>query len=77
MPHRVDGGDKVQVSQCHIKGSLTVSKRKIMACMLVLLLLGGCAKTPSPFLAEFASIDLLIENGQVLDGLGGVRNLPI
>lgn len=47
-----------------------MSKRKIMTCMLVLLLLGGCTKPTPPFLAEFASIDLLIENGQVLDGLG-------
>ncbi|MBE9537812.1 MAG: amidohydrolase family protein [Proteobacteria bacterium] len=45
--------------------------RPIVICLLGLLLLGGCAKTPSPFLAEYASIDLLIENGLVLDGLGG------
>jgi len=45
--------------------------RPIVICLLGLLLLGGCAKTPSPFLAEYASIDLLVENGLVLDGLGG------
>jgi N-acyl-D-aspartate/D-glutamate deacylase len=39
--------------------------------LLGLSLLGGCAKTPTPFLAEYALIDLFIENGQVLDGLGG------
>ena len=33
--------------------------------------LAGCQPAPEPFLAEFATIDLLIENGQVLDGLGG------
>lgn len=43
-----------------------------MACVLAFALLGGCAKTPPPFLEEYTSIDLLIENGQVLDGLGSV-----
>ena len=43
---------------------------KIIICVFVILLLGGCAKTPLPFLQEYTSIDLLIENGQVLDGLG-------
>lgn len=48
-----------------------VTTRKLISCVLVFSLLGGCAKTPPPFLKEYASIDLLIENGQVLDGLGG------
>jgi N-acyl-D-aspartate/D-glutamate deacylase len=33
--------------------------------------LAGCQPAAEPFLAQYASIDLLIENGQVLDGLGG------
>jgi len=48
-----------------------VTIRQIVICLLGLSLLAGCAKAPSPFLSEYASIDLLIENGQVLDGLGG------
>lgn len=48
-----------------------VTKRKILACLLFVSVLGGCTDTPPPFLAEYASIDLFIENGQVLDGLGG------
>lgn len=44
---------------------------RIIAVMIMFVtLVGGCAKTTPPFLAEYASIDLLIENGQVLDGLG-------
>lgn len=50
---------------------MTVNKNRILACVLFVSFLGGCTKTPPPFLAEYASIDLLIENGQVLDGLGG------
>jgi hypothetical protein len=46
--------------------------KRLMACVLAFALLGGCAKTPPPFLEEYTSIDLLIENGQVLDGLGSV-----
>jgi len=42
-----------------------------MACVLAFSLLSGCAKAPPAFLQEYALIDLLIENGQVLDGLGG------
>jgi len=39
--------------------------------LVVLLgLLAGCQPAAEPFLTEYASIDLLIENGQVLDGLG-------
>lgn len=41
------------------------------ASAIVTLLLCACTKVPQPFLEEYASIDLLIENGQVLDGLGG------
>lgn len=37
---------------------------------LVLSVLAGCQQTPSPFLSEYPTIDLLIENGAVLDGLG-------
>ena len=33
-------------------------------------LLAGCQPAPESFLAEFQTIDLLIENGSVLDGLG-------
>ena len=32
--------------------------------------LGGCGAADEPFLPQYAEIDLLIENGQVLDGLG-------
>ena len=41
------------------------------AVLLLVAGLAGCQPAPEPFLAEFTSIDLLIENGQVLDGLGG------
>jgi N-acyl-D-aspartate/D-glutamate deacylase len=34
------------------------------------LILGACQPSPEPFLPQHASIDLLIENGRVLDGLG-------
>ena len=43
---------------------------KLFTSILAIALVSACAKTPPPFLAEYASIDLLIENGQVLDGLG-------
>ena len=39
--------------------------------LIALSLLAGCAKAPPTFLEAYASIDLLIENGQVVDGLGG------
>ena len=48
-----------------------VVSQKISIGVLIFSLLGGCAKTPLPFLKEYTSIDLLIENGQVLDGVGG------
>ena len=44
--------------------------RTVFTCVLVASLIGACTRTPPPFLEEYASIDLLIENGQVLDGLG-------
>jgi N-acyl-D-amino-acid deacylase len=34
--------------------------------------LAGCESAQEPFLAEYDVVDLLIENGQVLDGLGNV-----
>ncbi len=37
---------------------------------LIFLALFGCQQEPSPFLATYPKIDLLIENGAVLDGLG-------
>lgn len=46
-------------------------KSTMLVCMVFLASLGGCERTPPPFLPEYALIDLLIENGQVLDGLGG------
>ena len=41
------------------------------AAVLLAAVLVGCQPAPEPFLAQYESIDLLIENGQVLDGLGG------
>jgi len=41
------------------------------AISLTVLLLGACTGSEPPFLPEYGSIDLIIENGQVLDGLGG------
>jgi len=41
-----------------------------MLATLVLSVLAGCEQAPTPFLAEYPAIDLLIENGAVLDGLG-------
>lgn len=38
--------------------------------ILVVLALTGCQQQPAPFLAEYSTIDLLIENGAVIDGLG-------
>jgi N-acyl-D-aspartate/D-glutamate deacylase len=35
-----------------------------------LLILFGCQQDPTPFLSAYPKIDLLIENGAVLDGLG-------
>jgi len=48
-----------------------MTTRTIRTCVITFLLLGGCAKAPPPFLEGYASIDLFVENGQVLDGLGG------
>jgi len=48
---------------------------RILVCAILALTLGGCAKTPPPFLAEYASIDLVIENGQVVDGSGAAAQL--
>ena len=48
-----------------------MSRCKIaMLPILVALVLTGCQQEPAPFLAEYSTIDLLIENGSVLDGLG-------
>lgn len=44
--------------------------RAIVATSLALVFLTACSPPEAPFLAEYPSIDLLIENGQVLDGLG-------
>ncbi|RLA27176.1 MAG: N-acyl-D-amino acid deacylase, partial [Gammaproteobacteria bacterium] len=41
-----------------------------MLATLVLSVLVGCQQAPPPFLAEYPTIDMLIENGAVLDGLG-------
>jgi len=49
---------------------MMASKSRILVCAVFAATLAGCAKAPPPFLAEYASIDLLIENGQVLDGSG-------
>ena len=38
-----------------------------LLCALLLTACGG----ESPFLPEYASIDLVIENGEIIDGLGG------
>ena len=37
---------------------------------LILLVLFGCQQDPTPFLSAYPKVDLLIENGAVLDGLG-------
>ncbi len=44
--------------------------RSFIASALAIVLTGACAKTPPAFLSDYPSIDLFIENGQVLDGLG-------
>ena len=38
--------------------------------LVILLSLAGCQQASSPFLPQYSQIDLLIENGEVLDGLG-------
>jgi N-acyl-D-aspartate/D-glutamate deacylase len=38
--------------------------------LIAAVFLAACQPAPEPFLAQYESIDLLIENGRVLDGLG-------
>jgi len=38
--------------------------------LLILLVVGGCQQASPPFLSQYPNIELLIENGTVLDGLG-------
>jgi N-acyl-D-aspartate/D-glutamate deacylase len=38
--------------------------------LVALLLSAGCERDTTPFLAEYPVIDLLVENGRLLDGLG-------
>ncbi len=45
--------------------------RQLPAILFTTLLLWACTESEPPFLPEYGSIDLYIENGQVLDGLGG------
>ena len=42
----------------------------LLGFVLAFVFLQGCAEKSPPFLKAYESIDLLIENGQVLDGLG-------
>lgn len=44
--------------------------RAAVACGAAMALLGACGSPAPEFLAEYPSIDLLIENGQVVDGSG-------
>ena len=39
-------------------------------CCALLLLAVGCQQAPSPLLSKYSQIDLLIENGEVIDGSG-------
>lgn len=39
--------------------------------LLTMSLFAGCEGDATPFLADYPAIDLLVENGRVLDGLGG------
>ena len=39
-------------------------------CFALLLLAVGCQQAPSPLLSKYSQIDLLIENGKVIDGSG-------
>lgn len=50
---------------------MPVTIQKKLVGILSLLLLGACTATPPPFLGDYATIDLVIEDGLVLDGLGG------
>ena len=45
--------------------------RGVTLATLILFVLVGCQPAPPPFLTAYPTIDLLIENGAVLDGLGG------
>mgnify|MGYP003790400293 CR=1 FL=1 len=47
-----------------------MTKKMLLGCVLALVFLQACAEKSPPFLEAYESIDLLIENGQVLDGLG-------
>ncbi len=48
-----------------------MSKRfSAVLALLTSIVLAACQPAPQSFLPEYASIDILIENGQVLDGLG-------
>ncbi len=38
--------------------------------LAIALLAGGCQEAPPPFLAQYPTIDILIQNGVVIDGLG-------
>jgi N-acyl-D-amino-acid deacylase len=44
--------------------------RIVSLSVVLAVLIAGCTKAPPPFLAEYGTIDLLIVNGMVLDGLG-------
>jgi hypothetical protein len=41
-----------------------------LSLITILLAAAGCQQVPPPFLPEYSQIDILIENGAVLDGLG-------
>ena len=43
---------------------------KCYTTLIAAIFLAACQPAPEPFLSEYATIDLLIENGLVLDGLG-------
>lgn len=44
--------------------------KEMLIPLVVLAVLSACSPAPESFLPEYPTIDLLIENGQVLDGLG-------
>ncbi len=43
--------------------------------LVILLSLAGCQQASPPFLSQYSQIDLLIENGTVLDGLGNAATM--
>ena len=45
--------------------------KKLLAPIALLFVLGSCGDSPEIFLPNYSQIDLVIENGAVLDGLGG------